>query len=108
MKKGRPGQRLEVLCREADRAAIVTTLLEETTTIGVRWFPVSRTVLPRVMQTVTTRFGEIRVKVVTLPSGKTRRTPEYEDCRARAVEHGVSVRQVMGDVWRTCIAVDTD
>jgi len=102
MKKGRPGQRLEVLCRTADREAVVNTILEETTTIGVRWFPVSRTVLSRVIETVDTRFGEVRVKAVTLPSGKVRRMPEFEDCKECAGEHGVTVREVMVEVARVC------
>ena len=81
--------------------------VEETTTIGVRYFPVSRTVLPRTMETVNSRYGEIAVKAVTLPSGRVRRTPEYEDCRRRAVEVGVPVRDVMGEALRMCIEADT-
>jgi len=102
MKKGRPGQRLEVLCRTADRETVVNAILEETTTIGVRYFPVSRTALPRVAETVITRFGEIGVKTVTLPSGRTRRTPEYENCRALAVDLGVPVRDIMTEAMRVC------
>jgi uncharacterized protein (DUF111 family) len=95
MKKGRPGQRLEVLCREPDRARLTEIILEETTTIGVRWFPVRRTTLPRATETVATAFGPIRVKCVTLPGGRVRRTPEFEDCRERAQAAGVSVQEVM-------------
>jgi uncharacterized protein (TIGR00299 family) protein len=95
MKKGRPGQRLEVLCRESDREPLTTIILNETTTIGVRWFPVQRTVLPRKIETVETKFGPVRLKCVTLPDGSTRRTPEFEDCRERAQAAGVSVQEVM-------------
>ena len=95
MKKGRPGQRLEVLCREPDRERLSNIILTETTTIGVRWFPVQRTVLPRTFETVATRFGPVRLKCVTLPDGRIRRTPEFEDCRERAQAAGVSVQEVM-------------
>jgi pyridinium-3,5-bisthiocarboxylic acid mononucleotide nickel chelatase len=95
MKKGRPGQRLEVLCRSEDRAALAEIILTETPTIGVRWFPVQRTVLPRRLETVSTRFGEVRVKGVTLPSGRTRWTPEFEDCRMLSVQASVSVQEIM-------------
>jgi len=95
MKKGRPGHCLEVLCREQDRERLTTIILKETTTIGVRWFPVQRTVLPRTIETVETAFGPVRLKCVTLPDGRIRRTPEFEDCRARAQDAGVSVQEVM-------------
>lgn len=95
MKKGRPGQRLEVLCRGADREALTTIILNETTTIGVRWFPVQRRILPRKIETVETKFGPVRVKCVELPDGSHRRTPEFEDCRERAQASGVSVQEVM-------------
>lgn len=95
MKKGRPGQRLEVLCRESDRQPLTVIILSETTTIGVRWFPVQRTVLPRTIETVETRFGPVRLKCVTLPDGRIRRTPEFEDCRQRAQAAQVSVQEVM-------------
>ena len=101
MKKGRPGQRLEVLCREADRGRIADIILTETTTIGVRWFPVQRTVLPRTIETVQTRFGAVRVKCVTLPGGRIRRTAEFEDCRELAVASGVSVQEVMQAALRS-------
>ena len=102
MKKGRPGQRLEVLCGESDRERLSEIILTETTTIGLRWFPVQRTVLPRKTETVSTRFGEIRVKTVTLPSGRIRRTPEFEDCRTCALGAGVSVQEVMAEVLERC------
>jgi uncharacterized protein (TIGR00299 family) protein len=95
MKKGRPGQRLEVLCRDKDREPLTTIILNETTTIGVRWFPVQRRILPRTIQTVETKFGPVRVKCVELPDGSLRRRPEFEDCRERAQASGVSVQEVM-------------
>ena len=95
MKKGRPGQRLEVLCRNSYRERLTTIILTETTTIGVRWFPVQRTVLPSNFETVPTKFGAVRLKCVTLPDGSVRRTPEFEDCRERSRAAGVPVQEVM-------------
>ena len=106
MKKGRPGQRLEVLCQAQSRSKLAELILTETTTIGVRWFPVQRTVLPRETTTVTTRFGDIRIKVVTLPSGRIRRTPEFEDCRERAISSGVSVQEIMREALDCCSRID--
>ncbi|MBU8871216.1 MAG: nickel pincer cofactor biosynthesis protein LarC [Gemmatimonadales bacterium] len=106
MKKGRPGQRLEVLCREQDRENLSDIILAETTTIGLRWFPVQRTVLPRKSEVVPTRFGEVRVKCVTLPSGRIRKAPEFEDCRKLALAAGVSVQEVMFEARDSCPSSD--
>lgn len=102
MKKGRPGHRLEAVCRAEARAALTSAILEETTTIGVRAHRVQRRELPRRQETVRTPYGEVGVKAVTLPSGRVRRTPEYEDCRARAEEAGATVQDVLRAALSRC------
>ena len=63
MKRGRPGTRVEVLCRPADAARIEELLLVETTTIGVRPRSVRRRALPRETVTTVTVLGhEIAAK----------------------------------------------
>jgi uncharacterized protein (TIGR00299 family) protein len=100
MKKGRPGHRLEVLCREADLANLSQIILNETSTIGLRYWRAGRIVLSRTRETVATRYGEVRLKCVQLPSGRVRKTPEYEDCRRMAIESGASVQEVMAEAIR--------
>lgn len=94
MKRGRPGTCLKVVGAPEDFDRLADTILSETTSIGVRGWPVSRRILSRSQRLVETRFGSISVKVVTLPAGGTRLTPEYTDCLRAAREHGVSVQQV--------------
>ena len=94
MKKGRPGIKFEVLCRAHERERFADVILECTSTLGVRFIAVDRKILPRNEKTVTTSFGPIRLKVATLPSGKTRSIPEYEDCRKAAQNAGVPVNEV--------------
>ena len=48
----------------------------------------------RVIETVDTAFGPIRVKVARWPEGS-RAMPEYEDCRQAAQTHHVPLAQVM-------------
>jgi uncharacterized protein (TIGR00299 family) protein len=100
MKKGRPGHRLEVLVPAPARDDLAALILEETTTIGVRYFPVERTVLPRARGAVTTRWGEVAIKTVTLPSGATRHTPEYDDCVRCSDRAGVPLQRVMREAQR--------
>jgi pyridinium-3,5-bisthiocarboxylic acid mononucleotide nickel chelatase len=94
MKKGRPGARVEVLCRPDDAAALENTLLIESTTIGVRRSTVERRALERSRRTVTVLGHSIGVKVVTLPDGSHRGKPEFDDVRAVAHQTGRPVRDI--------------
>jgi uncharacterized protein (TIGR00299 family) protein len=103
MKKGRPGVLVGALCDGARRAAVTRVLLTETTTLGVRFHRVEREELARALHEVETPYGRVRVKVGTLDGREVGAHPEYEDCRARAAEHGVAVREVMAAAlaaWR--------
>jgi hypothetical protein len=95
MKKGRPGVLLGALAPGDRRDAVAAALLEETTTLGVRHHPVSRTELARAWVTVETPYGAVRVKVARRGGEVLGAHPEYEDCLARAVERGVPVREVL-------------
>ena len=94
MKKSRAGVKLEVLCRRADAECLADLVLENTTTLGVRFVSCTRKELTREITTVATPFGKIRVKTATRPSGKVRHKPEYEECQAAAREHQVAAYDV--------------
>ncbi|NQT11345.1 MAG: nickel pincer cofactor biosynthesis protein LarC [Planctomycetes bacterium] len=94
MKKNRPGVKLSVLCRASTTDAIETILFEETTTLGVRRWPVSRSVLVRRAHRVETPWGPIEGKLGWLAEGAPRFAPEFESCRRVAGEHGVPLRTV--------------
>lgn len=100
MKKGRPGQLVTVLCRPTDAAALEAILFGETTTLGVRRHECQRTALERATQTVTTRFGALRVKVGRRGDQVVQAWPEYEDCAAAARTHGVPLRAVQDAALR--------
>jgi uncharacterized protein (TIGR00299 family) protein len=94
MKKNRPGVTLSVLCRASDIDAIEAILFGETTTLGVRRWPVSRHVLVRRPHRVETEWGPVEGKVGWLREGAPRFAPEFESCRRVAAEHGVPLRAV--------------
>jgi len=85
MKKGRPAQILVALSHAQDKDQVADTLLNSSTTIGLRITPFEKRVLPREELTLTTRLGEVRVKRVTQPNGQQRWKSEYEDVLACAV-----------------------
>lgn len=82
MKKGRPGWKLSVLVAEANLNEVNAYILENTSSIGVRYYPVARTILERRQIEVETKFGPIKVKQVITPSGAKRHKIEYESLRS--------------------------
>jgi uncharacterized protein (TIGR00299 family) protein len=95
MKKGRPALTMAALAPLPAADRVAATLLQETTTIGVRWTPVTRTERPRRSVTVNTAFGPIRVKISEGPFGPPQIKPEFDECAAAARAHGVPVREVI-------------
>lgn len=77
MKKNRPAWVLNVICKEEDIETLQNIIFEETTTIGIRYSIMERTILPRETRTLPTPWGEVQVKVCTL-NGKEQLYPEYE------------------------------
>ena len=101
MKKGRPAQLLSALAATAKRDEVLSAILRHTTTLGVRIQSVERAAMPRSMETVQTPWGEVRVKVANWDEGGVRRAhPEWEDVKARALEHGVAAREVYAAALR--------
>ncbi len=90
MKKGRPGIRINVLCRPEKEETVTEILFAETTTLGVRRHRVLRKNAPRETLQVKTEFGVVRVVV----SGNTV-SPEFADCSAVALKSGVALKTVM-------------
>lgn len=99
MKKNRPAYMLSVLCREDKVEELETLVLTQTTTIGVRRYPVSRTIMDRRNETVSTRFGDAQVKVCGY-KGKQYFYPEYESVKTICREHGVDFRTAYDEIRR--------
>ncbi len=93
-KKHRPAWTVTVLCLPAEEARLADLLLEHTTTTGVRASRWRRRELPREIRTVDTPHGPLRVKVITLPSGRTRAHAEWDDLEALSGKAGVPAREI--------------
>jgi uncharacterized protein (TIGR00299 family) protein len=94
MKKGRPALTLSALAEDATREAVIAAILRETTTIGVRYAQLQRTVLARKTVEVATRFGPIPVKIALDGEVVRNAAPEYEACAAAAKQFDVPVKTV--------------
>ena len=88
MKKGRLGMRLSVLADPWLLDSISSAVLLHTTSIGVRYRAVGRSVLARRIETVETTHGRVRVKVVVRPDGSESAEPEFEDVARAAAAAG--------------------
>jgi pyridinium-3,5-bisthiocarboxylic acid mononucleotide nickel chelatase len=99
MKKGRPGTLITILCEPAKASTIQQLLFRETSTLGIRVRQEQRVILTRAFTTVSTPYGDIRIKTGTLPEGmggtQTNATAEFEDCRAAAAKYHVPVKAVL-------------
>jgi pyridinium-3,5-bisthiocarboxylic acid mononucleotide nickel chelatase len=93
MKKNRPGVLVRVLGRPEDGERLARLVLEHTSALGVRVQTVERLIARRGERSVTTPWGEVRVKVKHLGQREIV-APEYEDCARAARAAGVPLREV--------------
>ncbi|MCA1684562.1 MAG: nickel pincer cofactor biosynthesis protein LarC [Planctomycetia bacterium] len=94
MKKNRPGVMITVLCDEPRIADLEEILFRETTTLGVRRYPVSRHKLRRQATEVATRFGPVKGKLGWIEGRPPTFSPEHDDCARLATAHGVPLREI--------------
>ncbi|RSL15304.1 hypothetical protein EDE15_0788 [Edaphobacter aggregans] len=95
MKKGRLGTLITILTDDAHASTLERLLLRETSTLGVRIHQERRSCLDRTHTTVTTPYGEIRIKIGSRNNEVLNAAPEFEDCRTAAAKHNVPVKQVI-------------
>jgi uncharacterized protein (TIGR00299 family) protein len=94
MKKGRLGTKLTMLA-EADRMdGLCEAVFQETSSIGLRYFPVSRRVLTRDIKTIRVSGEDIRIKVAASGSGAVNAQPEFDDCQRVARKKSLPVKVV--------------
>ena len=98
MKKSRLGILLTVICHPELANTCKTIIFRETTTLGIRERTQQRSILNREIQSVMTKYGEVRVKIASWGSGENQKIlnvqPEYEDCAALGRQHHVSWKEV--------------
>ncbi|MSP37578.1 MAG: nickel pincer cofactor biosynthesis protein LarC [Deltaproteobacteria bacterium] len=100
MKKNRPATLLSVICEPAKRDELAAIILQETTSIGVRYYSVNRLILKREAKKIATRFGAVMVKIVTQPDGIQRATPEYDDLKRIAAAKHLPLKTIHDEVMR--------
>lgn len=94
MKKGRPGFVVSAIIDEQSRFTVTNTLFRESTTIGLRTYPVNRTKLRRENVSVVTDLGPVSIKLAFDGQRIVNAAPELETCLAVARNAGVGLPDV--------------
>ena len=97
MKKNRPAWELTVICGEDKAEELEQIIFTETTTIGIREYPLGRSVLDREEKEVETVYGKAAVKQVTF-GDMTRAYPEYDTVKKLAKKNKVPFMDVFDAV----------
>ncbi len=97
MKKSRPGVLLTVLCKEEKKDEIVGLIFKHTSTIGIRETKCRRYVLDRSIETVSTKYGEVKKKISS-GYGVRREKYEYDDISRIARDNDLTIDQVIKEI----------
>ena len=100
MKKNRPGILLQLLCSQEKIDKMKRILFTETTTLGVRYYPLTVHRTERRFRKVTTKWGDVTVKEGIYEGQVIQSSPEYEECKKIAEDHKIPLKKVYEEVWK--------
>lgn len=95
MKKNRLGTELTVLAAADKIDKLIELIFKETTSIGVRFYPVERRILRRSFETVKVLGEAMKVKVSWLGDEEANVQPEYEEALSIARKSGKPMKKVL-------------
>ncbi len=98
MKKNRPATKISIVANRLQEAQLANLLLQESTTFGVRVYPVRRYEAERDFLNIRTEWGTVRVKRKWQDGKVIQIAPEYEDCHRIALEHQIPMGEVIQKV----------
>jgi uncharacterized protein (TIGR00299 family) protein len=100
MKKSRPATMVSVIAPRERSQAVEDVLIAQTSTQGVRRSPIDRVKAARRIETVATRWGDVRVKLRIWNGRVIDAAPEYDDCLAIARRTDLAVREIWNEAHR--------
>ncbi|WP_028309238.1 nickel pincer cofactor biosynthesis protein LarC [Desulfitibacter alkalitolerans] len=98
MKKNRPALKLSVLYGKEIEEKVFSIIFTETTSIGIRKYPVEKVMLDRKTQSVETPWGNVNVKLAYYKGDLANIAPEYEDCKRLAEKTGLPIKHIYSEV----------
>lgn len=94
MKKNRPGIILQILSHPLTVSRLINLVFRESSTIGIRSYPVTKHMLQREISTIQTIYGEVKVKISRLKDDVVTVSPEYESCLQLSQKIGIPVKDI--------------
>ena len=98
MKKNRPGTLLSLVVMPEKREIMRDIIFRETTTAGIREYPVERSVLERKSSLVSTVYGDIPVKRLFYRGEEVGCKAEYESVKSLAEKHNIPMKTIYRSV----------
>jgi len=100
MKKNRPAVLLQLLCSQKNINKMKEILFKETTTLGVRYYPITVHRMERRFRKVQTKWGTVTIKEGIYEGNVVQSSPEYEECKSIAQNQNVPLKHVYEQVWK--------
>lgn len=94
MKKSRLASKLTVLAEIDKIDALISAIFKETSSIGVRYFPVERRVLERKAKKINVLGEEVAVKISFFEGKAVNIQPEFSDCLKLAKKSKLAVKEI--------------
>jgi uncharacterized protein (TIGR00299 family) protein len=95
MKKGRLATKLSVMAEIDKIDTLTSAIFKETSSIGVRYFPVERRVLERKIEKVSILGEKVAIKISYQDGKEVNIQPEFSDCTKLAKKSDFSVKEIM-------------
>lgn|SRR5690625_4438744 len=103
MKKNRPAILLQLLCSKQHLNQMKKILFQETTTLGIRYYPLTVHRAKREFRKISTKWGPVTIKTGMIEGEVIQRSPEYADCEEIAKRHHLPLKKVYEHVWQKII-----
>ncbi|RPI74337.1 MAG: nickel pincer cofactor biosynthesis protein LarC [Desulfobacteraceae bacterium] len=101
MKKNRPAALLRVLAQPTDKDRLMELIFRESTTLGVRFHYLQRTVLPKIPIELESPWGKIRANKIIQSDGSFFMQPEFEACQRLALEKSIALKKIYAWIMRS-------
>ncbi|HSW64130.1 MAG TPA: nickel pincer cofactor biosynthesis protein LarC [Dissulfurispiraceae bacterium] len=100
MKKSRPAAKICILADGGMIAKLAEILFINSTTLGVRVYPVGRIVLDRTITSIRLPYGTIRAKVGRRGDAVMNTSFEYADLKVLSGKTGIPIKKITADALR--------
>jgi pyridinium-3,5-bisthiocarboxylic acid mononucleotide nickel chelatase len=98
MKKGRPGNILNVICEAGMADRLKEIIFTESTTAGIRTFPFRKDTLARKFELINTPYGKVTVKRSFLGEREVSCKPEYEELKKIALDNNIPLKEIYNNI----------